>query len=438
MFINYLKSQILKCFPNRKAFFSKVKIEIMAVYALVIAVILTGFDLSACATPKKIEIAAESAILIESRRGQIMYEKEPDKKLHISSANKIMTALLTIEHGNLDSDVTVSKEAANAEGSLLWLKVGEKYNVRQLVSTILLTSANDASQALAEHVGGDTVKFTELMNKKAADLGLNNTHFENPTGLLNENQYTTARDLAALVKYAITNPTFNSMFAYRGMTWIDGDKYDYFINGNEMFRLYDSTDGGKTGFNHPSKHTAITTARENAQRLICIVLDTPQQSLYDDSIKLLDYGFEYYTSDILVFRNQTINKSLMVGNTEVNLVSNQDILYTHPIDDSIDVIKEIKFNVPEKITPPVTRETVIGTASYTLYDDTQINVPLYPDKAVHLQETPSSLFLNRLKENKDLYYLLLILIAMEALILIYHFIRLIRKLIMNLKHQVKG
>lgn len=436
MYKKHRKPKLPICCLNGQVLFLNVKI--MLVYVILSAFFLSTFELNAFATSSLPEIAAESAMLVESRRGQIMFEKEPDKKLHISSANKIMTALIAIENGNLDSDVTISKEAANTEGSLLWLKVGEKYNVRQLVSAILLTSANDAAQALAEYVGGDTSKFTNIMNKKAAELGLENTHFENPTGLQNENQYTTARDLATLVRYAISNTTFNSIFSYRGMTWIDGDKYDYFISGNEMFRLYEATDGGKIGFNHPSRHTAITTARKNGQRLICIVLDTPQNSLYKDTIKLLDYGFENYTSDILVFKNQAINKSLMIGNTEVNLISNQDIFYSHPVDDSIDVIKDIKFNVPEKLSPPVTRETVVGTANYTLYDGTQINVPLYPDKAVSMPETPSSLFLSRLKENKDLYYLLMFLTAVEVLIVIFHFFRLIRKLIINLKHQAKG
>jgi len=384
------------------------------------------------------EVSAVSAILMEARRGQILYEKEVDRKLHISIANKIMTALLVVENGNLDSDVTISKEAASTEGSLLWLKVGEKYNVRQLVCAILITSANDAAQALAEHVGGSTKKFTEMMNNKAKELGLQNTHFENPTGLLDENQYTTARDLAVLVRYAISNPTFSSMFAYRGMTWIDGANYDYFINGNEMFQRYEPTEGGKIGFNDPSKHSIVTTARKSNQRLICIVLDTPPGKLYDDSIKILEYGFNNYTSDILVFNGQAVNKTLKIGDTEVNLVSNSDVIYSRPTDDFIDLIKSISFNIPEHISPPVTKSTVVGTANYILFDGTVINVPLYPDRDVPLPKTASSLFINKLTENKELLYLLLILLGIEGLLILFNILRAVKKLFTRNRQQIKG
>ena len=159
------------------------------------------------------DISAPSALLMEAETGQILYEKNTGIPLHISAANKLMTVLVAVENGNLSSNVTVSSESVITEGSTLNLVVGEKYLLNDLLHAVMLTSANDAAIAVAEHISsGDIGKFVDLMNKTAEKLGMDNTHFTNPTGLYDENQYTTASDIAKLVRYASGNPQFSIIF----------------------------------------------------------------------------------------------------------------------------------------------------------------------------------------------------------------------------------
>ena len=247
------------------------------------------------------EIKAPSAILMEVQRGQILYQKNPKLKLHVSCANKIMTGLIALEkmQNQLNTNITVSKKAVSVEGAVLNLEVGGKYPVEDLIYSVLLGSANDSANVLAEYIGGDEKGFVELMNKKAQELEMKDTYFTNPTGLYDEKQYTTAYDLAVLIRYALTkSSTFNEMFSAKARPWVDGTQI--LINSNELFWSYDGVDGGKTGYNEIDRQTAITTATRNGQRLICIVLDSPEESMYDDSVKLLDYGFLNFRTCILV------------------------------------------------------------------------------------------------------------------------------------------
>jgi D-alanyl-D-alanine carboxypeptidase (penicillin-binding protein 5/6) len=313
-------------------------------------------------------IQAESAILIESKRGQVLFSKSPEKRLHISAANKIMCSLIVIESSKLDSKVTISKEAAETQGSALSLEVGAKYDVEDLLYALMLTSANDVAHALAEYVGEDIPKFVDMMNSKAHTLNLKNTHFTNPTGLYDEGQYTTAYDMAMLIKYAITNSTFNRIFATSLKPWIgSGGKSTILKSQNDLFWSYDKVDGGKTGYNVPEQQTAITTASDNTQRLICIVLNSPANSVFSDSTALLDFGFSNFKTGILV-RKGAPQKSIYIDDKLVNLVSATDIYYTHPIGDSY--IQSFEVKTVADLTPPIQRNMIIGTARYILQNKT--------------------------------------------------------------------
>jgi len=171
-------------------------------------------------TPEE-ELSASSAILIDTLRGQTLYEKEADKLLSPSIMCKLMTALITIENTQLNSKVTISKNAAGINGASLNLTVGNMYTVKDLLYGVMLSPGNDAAIALAEYVGnGDVNKFVTLMNETAKKNMLNHTYFVNPTGLYDENQFTSVRDIAKLLKIAISNPVFNSIFASKGIAWV--------------------------------------------------------------------------------------------------------------------------------------------------------------------------------------------------------------------------
>lgn len=372
-------------------------------------------------------IKADSAILVESRRGQVLYEKQSTKKLHISAACKIMTALVAIEQSKLDSKVTISKESVDAEGSALSLEVGEKYSVEDLLYGIMLTSANDAAKALAEYIGGDVEKFVVLMNNKAHELNMKDTNFVNPTGLYDESQYTTAYDISLLMRYALNNPTFNRIFAVQAKPWIGGDgKTQILTSQNKLFWRYDGVDGGKTGFNNKDQQTAITTATRGNQRFISVVLDSPENSVFDDSVQLLDFGFSNYKTSVLISKGSP-QTTIQIGDKEVNLVSLNDVYYTHPIGESY--IKSFDCTIAPDLNPPISKNRIIGTAKYVLNDNTVININLYPDTEIYPPEDFYSAAWKKITENRDILFLLAFLLFVEAVLILYNIIKLIRKLV---------
>ncbi|ABN52403.1 MAG TPA: D-alanyl-D-alanine carboxypeptidase [Hungateiclostridium thermocellum] len=379
------------------------------------------------------EIKAPSAILMEVQRGQILYQKNPKLKLHVSCANKIMTGLIALEkmQNQLNTNITVSKKAVSVEGAVLNLEVGGKYPVEDLIYSVLLGSANDSANVLAEYIGGDEKGFVELMNKKAQELEMKDTYFTNPTGLYDEKQYTTAYDLAVLIRYALTkSSTFNEMFSAKARPWVDGTQI--LINSNELFWSYDGVDGGKTGYNEIDRQTAITTATRNGQRLICIVLDSPEESMYDDSVKLLDYGFLNFRTGILVSMGQPLKK-VTVGDKVIDLVSIGDYYYTYPAGENY--IKNIEFKVPEKFDPPVLKSDVLGIAKYTLEDGTVIEVSLHPAVDVYSSMGLFESLINQVKEYRDIVILLCILLVIELFIAVYHIVRLIKRLFLKLVYK---
>ena len=379
-------------------------------------ILLLVLPLVANAAPSMPTISAASSILVDAKRGQILYQKLSAARTHVSISSKIMTALLAIEKSQLDAKVTISKESANTEGATLNLVVGEKYSISDLLAAVILSPANDASNAVAEFVGGDIEKFTILMNNKAKDLNLKNTNFTNPSGLYDPSQYTTAQDLATLMRFALSNPMFNNIFSFNARTWESGGKTQMLVNSNTLFWSYDGVDGGKAGYNDKQQQSAITTATREGTRLICIALDSPENAVFGDSTKLFDYGFSNFKTDILVQKGQVI-KTLTVADQVINLISYNDVYYTFPIGDNY--INRFELNITDKLDLPITKDTVLGVAKYILNDETVVDINLYSEREIY---PPSGLLKkasDKLSENKDIYLLLLLLLVLEAVLVIF-------------------
>ena len=218
--------------------------------------------------PSKVQgsasVSASSAILMEQQSGRILYEKDAHAKKRIASITKIMTAILAIESGKLDEMVKVSEEAVKAEGSSIYLKPGEKIKLEDLVYGLMLRSGNDAAVAIAEHVGGSLDGFVFLMNQKAEEIGMENTHFANPHGLDDhEDHLSTAYDMAILTRYAMSNDTYQKIAGTKvhraPNPTEDWDRV--WKNKNRLLtELYEYTTGGKTGYTKRAKRTLVTTA----------------------------------------------------------------------------------------------------------------------------------------------------------------------------------
>jgi D-alanyl-D-alanine carboxypeptidase/D-alanyl-D-alanine carboxypeptidase (penicillin-binding protein 5/6) len=391
-------------------------------YLSVILLILISIQpVAGLALTSEPSIEAPSALLIELRRGQVLYSKNPDEPLHIAAASKLMTALIAIEKTENEM-VTASKEAVNAEGAVLELSVGEKYTAQSLIYACMLSNANDAAIALAEAIGGTVDNFVKLMNDYAATLNMTNTHFSNPTGIYDENQRTTAADIAKLLRHGLsTNPEFERVFSTQAKPWFDDEKTIVLTNLNELFWSYDGVDGGKLDFNDPKLQTVITTATRGQQKLACILLDSPPESMYSDSIKLLDHGFNNFRRDILVSKGQVLSEAKIEGHS-INLVAGADVYYTHPL--LVNYIQNVEYiPVESSMKLPVYKNTVLGNVKFTLVDGTVITVDLFPEVEILPEMTTFEKIKKRIKEQQDIFYIVIALCAVEAILLLVKLVK---------------
>ncbi|WP_425456939.1 D-alanyl-D-alanine carboxypeptidase family protein [Cohnella terricola] len=246
------------------------------------------------ALPKPPSNQAKAAALADVASGRILFSQRGDEPMKIASLTKIMTAIVAIEHGQLDSTIEVSKKAAGKEGSSLYLKAGEKMTLRDALYGLMLRSGNDAAVAIAEHVGGSVEGFAFLMNRKADEIGLTHSHFMNPHGLDEQGHYSSANDLAKLTVYALHNPEFKEIVKTRVKTAQNpNESWDYkWVNKNKMLTMYDGADGVKTGYTKQALRTLVSSATRNGQQLVAVTLNDRDD--WADHRKMLDYGFAHF------------------------------------------------------------------------------------------------------------------------------------------------
>jgi D-alanyl-D-alanine carboxypeptidase (penicillin-binding protein 5/6) len=239
-------------------------------------------------------INARSAILIDLNTGKVLYSKSSLAIMAPASTTKIMTAILTLEKLKMDTIVTVRPDAAAKEGTSMNLKIKEKRTVRELLYGLMLQSGNDAAVALAEAVSGSEENFTALMNQKAKLLGMKNTYFKNASGLPAIGHYTTAYDMAVLTRYAMKNPAFTAIVGTKRKD-IPGPKpgeVRALKNHNKLLWQYPYAIGVKTGYTVNAGGCLVSAASYKGKTLINIVLKT--HTIYNDSIKLFNYGFNLH------------------------------------------------------------------------------------------------------------------------------------------------
>lgn len=242
------------------------------------------------------EISAKSAILFNADTGDIVYEKNKEEKVYPASTTKILTALITIEtlekyHSDITQTVQIPEEAVGKEGSSIYLKPNENITIEDLLYGLMLRSGNDAATALAYIIGGTEENFVKMMNKKANDLGCKNTNFTNPSGLFDENHYTTAFDMALISQAAMKNETFKTISSAKN--WRSSrttEDYPFFTNKNKVIFQYEGGNGVKIGYTEKSGRTLVASALRDGTQLICVVMNAPDW--FNDSYKLMDYGFE--------------------------------------------------------------------------------------------------------------------------------------------------
>jgi len=241
-----------------------------------------------------IETSARSAILMDIDTNRVLYEKNINEVRSVASISKIMTAVIAIESGKLDNKVIIGDEIKKAYGSGIYIKEGEELTLRALVYGLMLRSGNDAALAIAKYVGGSIENFVSLMNKKAKEIGMNNTTFNNPSGLdEDKGNYSTAYDMAILTSYAMKLEDYRIITSAKKYILTTNKNVYSWINKNKLLSIYKYATGGKTGFTEIAKRTLVTTASKNNMNLVVVTLNDGND--WQDHQNLFEYGFNNYT-----------------------------------------------------------------------------------------------------------------------------------------------
>ncbi|MBT2693304.1 D-alanyl-D-alanine carboxypeptidase family protein [Bacillus sp. ISL-55] len=323
-----------------------------------------------------VSVSARSAVLIEQESGRVLFEKDAHRVSRIASITKIMTAILAIESGKLDEKVKVSENAVRTEGSSIYLKPGEKIRLEDLVYGLMLRSGNDAAVAIAEHVGGSLDGFAYLMNEKAQQIGMKNTHFANPHGLDDhEDHVSTAYDMAILTRYAMENEIYKE---------ISGTKVHRAPNPTETWdrvwknknRLltekYKYSTGGKTGYTKRAKRTLVSTAQKDDFGLIAVTLNAPDD--WNDHIQMFETAFSNY--DIAEILSKGKVKGIKDSHYKNKVYLDHSFVYplTSEEEDMIKVEYRLKKASPNEEDK---RSSIAGRANVYLDDKQIASLPVY-------------------------------------------------------------
>lgn len=337
-------------------------------------------------------LSSEAVLLMETSTGKVVYEKNGYEKKYPASTTKIMTAILAIEHCNLNETATASEFAINSVPSgysTANIQIGETLSVKDLLYALMLQSANESAVILAEHVSGSQEAFANLMNEKAKELGCKNTHFINPNGIHNENHYTTAYDLALITQYAMKNQTFRDIVKTTSFTLPATTSYPSesrtYANTNNLI-IYDARNrpdnyyykyatGVKTGYTSAAKNCLVASAEKNGIEYISVVLGASityestgsVSHRYVDTISLFDYAFDNFSFRKLKSANNLI-KTIKIENgkkdeNSLDLLIASDVNSLVSLDNKSTQI-DPDITLKEGLSAPITKGDIVGTISY--------------------------------------------------------------------------
>lgn len=369
------------------------------------------------------DIGSSACILIESKTGNILYQKDAYTKYYPASTTKIMTALLTLENvSDLKEVATVSYDSVftvPAGYSTDLLKVGEELTIEDLLYALLVKSSNEAANVLAEYVSGNVESFATMMNTRAIELGCKNTHFVNPNGVHNEDHYTTAYDLSLIAKEAMKNETFRKMVSTASYTLPSTNKYDRIdrnlITTNDIIRksskyYYEYAIGIKTGYTTPAKNCLVAGANKDGVELIAVLLhadklNSNRESVRDlDAKNLFNYIYNNFSEKIVINKEGVVNtikvKNATSKTKNLQLVAENEIkaLVTN---DKLKTAENPDISLNDNIKAPIKKGEVLGTLKYT------VNGVEYKTNLLAGNNVDKS------------YALLIIIIIIIALILLY-------------------
>jgi len=359
------------------------KLKFKKLNVLLIAIFILWNTSSVFANSKKPDIISQAAILMDNKTGKILYAKSENEKMYPASTTKILTAILTLENCNLNDIVTVSYDAVMSipEGySSASLQIGEKLTVEQLLQILLVHSANDAANVLAEHVGGSVESFVSMMNTKVHELGLSHTHFTNTFGMHDDNHYTTAQDLAMIMKYCIKNEDFRKLAGSASCAIPATNKYDIrkYNSTNELIipnskNYYPYLTSGKTGYTSQAGDCLVSCSYKDDLELICVILGGKTvngvSTRFSETRNLYQYGYEHYSIKTILNTNDIVTQIEVPNGTKdtkkLDLLANSTI---RALLENTTLENELtsEINVKENIKAPIEQGDNLGSISYTI------------------------------------------------------------------------
>ena len=328
-----------------------------------------------------VSTSAASAVLIEQESGRVLYAQNADEERLIASITKIMTAVVALEHGDLQASYTVTARDM-AEGSSMYLKPGDTLRLEELLYGLMLVSGNDAALAVAHCVSGETEDFVALMNETARRLGMTHSHFANPNGLDAQDHYSSARDMAVLAAYALHDQDFRRITSTASVTI--GERY--LANHNKLLRMCEGCIGVKTGFTKAAGRTLVSAAERDGMTLICVTLNDGDD--WNDHMALMDSGFAGYRLETAVSGGQVLASVLVRGGTaaSVPLAAAADLCYPLTGEEKLTVTAR----TPLSVAAPVVPGQVVGEVCAYLEGEEVARVELVAaaPSAMREEETP--------------------------------------------------
>jgi serine-type D-Ala-D-Ala carboxypeptidase (penicillin-binding protein 5/6) len=373
------------------------KLSLFLVFSLVI---LAQSHFVQAAGENKPDIKSESAVMIDAKTGDILYQKNSTDQMYPASITKIVTGILAVESGKLEESVIVSSEAAKADGTRVYLLEGEQVPLKKLVQGLLINSGNDAAIAIAEYMAGDVASFADQMNEFAKKVGADNTHFVNPNGLFDVEHYTTAEDMAKITQYAMENEVFREIVSTKELPWVGEGWETTLRNHHQLLWDYPGTTGVKNGYVNESKHTLVTTVSRDNLDVIIVTLKAPSsRAAYWDTMTIGDYGFSN-------FERQTLS-----AGTEIQAETGE----TYPLKEDISVTMPIGEKPIQDVTSD--GELLLKNAegevllSHTLFKETKKEAATASKEEPVKEEEGSTFMQTAVKASVFLYGGLLLLLA---------------------------
>lgn len=329
-------------------------------------------------------VSARSAVLVDGSTGRVLFEKQANTKGLIASTTKIMTALVVCEQCNVLDRMRIPKEAVGIEGSSMYLREGEVLTIQELLYGLMLRSGNDAAVALAIYCGGTVEGFAELMNDKARNLGLKDTHFANPNGLDSPGHYSTAKDMATLACYAMQNPIFAQTVSTK--TVKIGDRF--LKNHNKLLWSVEGADGVKTGFTKAAGRILVSSATRQGRRLVAVTMNDPDD--WQDHKELLEKGFSQFAVRQIVAEGECLGTVEVAGGQDeiVKLIATESFSYALTEGEKPEIVPQ----GPGFVYAPVAEGQDAGNAYIYIGESCIGKVPLVYGQTVEQEpqeETPS-------------------------------------------------